>query len=1012
MSRWRSVGWVAAILGVGGLLNPPFPRGVLVAATMLAALVALTLVRELVRLAVGTASGLHPAIVELGEGRALLRFRTGALRWRIGQTPIVSATIWSPPPAGTPVRGRLAVLALVRPAATAAIVLGIRALRVPGLADAHGAPLFLASLRTIGEYLLLAGLLPFSLKGTAIVPFESDGLKLSHLLLPKGQSFDQDFARFYFASAREALDDQDPVRALAVCRAGLGLYGPPWLDVLRAMETAALSRTGDHRAALAQAEAALGRDLPPVARAVALNDWSWYAFLERNEANLRLADRRSADAMLLKGALAATAGTRGAVLLWRGRVSEALPLLARGHDGAHSRRAQDVNACLLAMAHAARGDVARAQAFLDAIKIPDNTEGLWPEALRWLRLARDAQPLPAARGGRALAVFADGVELRDSHGTPRRLTAADLGRVKVGVTARGRTYALVPLDGGVWRLPLRPEDLTWTRALLARAVPGLGEREPSVASVEGAASVATQERAYEERMQGLRAGVSTPKGIAFLGSLVAFGASMLMLSSSWKWLGMIVPILFVHELGHWLAMRSFGHRDASISFIPFLGAATMTRTPFDKRWQEVVMLLAGPVPGILIGVGLLLSPLRGRAAVHELAVLLISINAANLLPLHPLDGGRILHALVTAGRPVLDLVFKTGAALAFFAAGLAAHEPVLTFLGLFGVLFWGQARRVARLERRIRRTPGFDPRLPAKERRAYVFRALAQESPPDAKDWASTVAALEMPLGYRPTPGWQIGLGVLVVAVMAGGLTGVGLLRRQASKEPTPDLTCPEIASARPVSCAGAPAFEGIAWENPSASVPGLSNSTAGSVDAFVWCVSAAGAAEVADALVEAQRGARYCQALPWERSTAGSEDVRRKARWTMGRLREASDDRNELAAFDLRVADARAFPLFDAETARLLREIAVQGANPEMSSFEALADRLGRSPDRSCDRLRIRNVRQPGVRHAPKGAVSFSITMRDREAFSPLGTYLCQAGCTLSVLPAASGDRRTRYCW
>ena len=38
-------------------------------------------------------------------------------------------------------------------------------------------------------------------------------------------------------------------------------------------------------------------------------------------------------------------------------------------------------------------------------------------------------------------------------------------------------------------------------------------------------------------------------------------------------------------------MRLFGHKDATIAFIPFLGAATTTSKPFARRWQEVAMLL-------------------------------------------------------------------------------------------------------------------------------------------------------------------------------------------------------------------------------------------------------------------------------------------------------------------------------------------------------------------------------------------------------------------------------------
>ena len=57
--------------------------------------------------------------------------------------------------------------------------------------------------------------------------------------------------------------------------------------------------------------------------------------------------------------------------------------------------------------------------------------------------------------------------------------------------------------------------------------------------------------------------------------LFRFGASSL-LFPHWAWLLWLLPFLLLHELGHWSAMRLFGHRDARIRFIPFLGAATLT----------------------------------------------------------------------------------------------------------------------------------------------------------------------------------------------------------------------------------------------------------------------------------------------------------------------------------------------------------------------------------------------------------------------------------------------------
>ena len=162
----RSWGWLAVVLLAGGFLNPPFQHGVLQTALFLASLVVLTVVRELGRLLVGTAVGLRPAIVEIGEGPSLARLRAGGLLWHFKQTALFSTTVWTPPADGVPIRARLVAITLARPLVTLAVLLGVRALGVPlyGPApDIKGGAL-LNALLTATEALLVIGLFPFSIR--------------------------------------------------------------------------------------------------------------------------------------------------------------------------------------------------------------------------------------------------------------------------------------------------------------------------------------------------------------------------------------------------------------------------------------------------------------------------------------------------------------------------------------------------------------------------------------------------------------------------------------------------------------------------------------------------------------------------------------------------------------------------------------------------------------------------------------------------------------------------------
>lgn len=1039
---------MALVVGCA-LLMPPLWLGGLRGLVFIGALIALTVIREVGRVVAGRAIGLKPAIVEIGEGESLFRRRVRGVVWDLRSTPISSATSFVPPEADAPwLRARLAVLLVVRSAVTLAVLLGIRALGGPLAGGAEGIKAsLLSAAATAAEVLLLVGLVPFALTGISVVPLESDGLQLAKLPFAKREDLAGSFARYYLACAIQALRDNDPAHTLAACREGLQRFGrPPWSEAFRGIESVALARTAAPADAQAKLEQELARDLNPVSRALALNNWSWFAFLAHDEAQLRLADRRSADALMLQPELAAFAGTRGAVLLWQGRVTEALPLLEKSRAGATDARARDTNACLVAMAYAARGQSARAQAVLEEVKDPSVTDGLWAEAERRVKAAAEPiQIVRATRGQRALIVKGDGVELHEGSRV-QRLAASEIERAEVGLTARGRARLSLRHAGKLWRLPLDKAELAWTRMLIGGSVvvpPGGGPGAAAAAS-DRQVSVAAQERAYAEYLAAKRLAVSSPKGVLFVGSAVAFAASML-ISTSWQLLAVIMPVLFIHELGHWLAMRAFGHRDARISFIPFLGAATFTKDPFEKRWQEVVMLLAGPVPGIILGVALLILPLIlhvDGSIVRSLAVMSVALNAANLLPFHPLDGGRIVHALVTAGRPRLDLAFKSLATLAFIAGGLALKDAILGIIALVGVMGWRSTYRLARLEERIRGMPGFDADLPIAERRGFVFRALAGEPGGRARDWGATVAALDTPLGYRRSPPWRVVVAaVFFVLVVAFGLA-IGHFLRSVRQ----GMRCPDDAAAAPLACTDTAAFDQVAWKPRRGHGPrdtaDPGNPARFPLAAFVWCHAADTANKTSDRLrslerelTEASAGAAYCAAFPWEElppESDASVGARARARRTLSQLPSARYFHGERAQaiFDKRVHELGANAELDAEIVQLLRqEVGTTEARVTGEVRDKVAQRLGLSPTMTCERISISNVESEGLDNETSGArprgadmpetngpdaawVRFSVGAARPSDLDPLARYLCNAGCRITVLPSDPSDTRLRYCF
>lgn len=116
----------------------------------------------------------------------------------------------------------------------------------------------------------------------------------------------------------------------------------------------------------------------------------------------------------------------------------------------------------------------------------------------------------------------------------------------------------------------------------------------------------------------------------------------------WGWpfaLG-FVALIFVHEMGHVVALRRAGVRAGVPTFIPFLGAfVSMKSAPRDVR-SEAWSALAGPVTGSIAALGCwLAASATGSPLLQALAYTGFFLNLFNLLPALPLDGGRVAGAL-------------------------------------------------------------------------------------------------------------------------------------------------------------------------------------------------------------------------------------------------------------------------------------------------------------------------------------------------------------------------------
>jgi Zn-dependent protease len=151
----------------------------------------------------------------------------------------------------------------------------------------------------------------------------------------------------------------------------------------------------------------------------------------------------------------------------------------------------------------------------------------------------------------------------------------------------------------------------------------------------------------------------------------------------------VFGIIVLHELGHAMAARYYGIPTRDITLLPIGGVARLERMP-DKPGQELVVALAGPavnvvlavIFGVLSGFDAILHPGAALTVtgeiVHYLYVVNVFLVLFNLIPAFPMDGGRVLRALLALriGAPqATEIAAKIGKVIAV----------LFVFAGLFGV---------------------------------------------------------------------------------------------------------------------------------------------------------------------------------------------------------------------------------------------------------------------------------------------------------------------------------------
>ncbi len=193
------------------------------------------------------------------------------------------------------------------------------------------------------------------------------------------------------------------------------------------------------------------------------------------------------------------------------------------------------------------------------------------------------------------------------------------------------------------------------------------------------------------------------KLLLFVGSAVFFAIAFGVVFS-WEFVPILIGVLLLHELGHFYAMKWTGYKDLQIFFVPLLGAAVSGSKHDATPLQQLFVYLMGPMPGLLLSIPLLV---YGYTSNNELAIAIgmfaLIINYLNLLPITPLDGGRVLDALLFTRFPRAQFIFTALSTAALLLAGIYMLDQILLLVGGLLVLSlpssWTASRIKAELQK-------------------------------------------------------------------------------------------------------------------------------------------------------------------------------------------------------------------------------------------------------------------------------------------------------------------------
>jgi Zn-dependent protease len=303
-------------------------------------------------------------------------------------------------------------------------------------------------------------------------------------------------------------------------------------------------------------------------------------------------------------------------------------------------------------------------------------------------------------------------------------------------------------------------------------------RVPAVPPIVGVAEPDTAVLAEIERLRNKRGSWKTAITVGLLSFLAFVGLGKV--HWSWEFVLLLTGMVLFHELGHYVAMRIFRYADVRMFFVPLLGAAVTGRHYNVKGWQRAVVYLAGPIPGIALGLVLTVAAVvTDNPLVEKAALIALLLNGINLLPFVPLDGGWVLHAILFSRHFVLETAFLGFAGIALMAASWLGQGRFWFYLGLVVLLGLPASYRLAKAANHLKKSgvPTASPddqNIPPET--ALAILAELKQGPVairSTKHLARQTLEVFQKLNATP-PGALASIGFLVVYLGAGAAAFMG----------------------------------------------------------------------------------------------------------------------------------------------------------------------------------------------------------------------------------------------